>query len=207
MKRAVFIFALAIGVLFAGISLADEGVNEKLAICAKMEDGAKRLECYDSIAMKKEDEKSENAENEKRENWITYEDVNKMDDSKIITLVTRSKEEIYNGTSTVSPRLYIRCRKNKTDAFIVWDSFITDSESTTTVRLDNEKAKKVYGNPSTDNDAVFFNSPINFIKSLYGHKRLLAQVTPYRKFPITAEFDITGIEEAIEPICKECGWK
>ena len=130
-----------------------------------------------------------------------------MDDSKIQTLSKESKDIVYTGIKNVKPMLVIRCEKNKTEAFVIWDTYITDSDSTMTVRIDKEKAKKISGDPSSDSRAVFISNPIKFIKILYGHNNIFVQITPFHGSPIIAEFDIAGIEEAIEPICKECGWK
>lgn len=43
--------------------------------------------------------------------------------------------------------------------------------------------------------------------SLFGNESSLVQVIPYGESPITAEFNISNLEDVIEPLQKACNWK
>jgi type VI secretion system protein VasI len=52
---------------------------------------------------------------------------------------------------------------------------------------------------------VYGGSEVTFIKSLFGERRLALGTTPVDG-PITATFDITGIENAVANVRAACGW-
>ena len=47
---------------------------------------------------------------------------------------------------------------------------------------------------------------VEFIQRLLGADRLVAQITPYNANPIRANFDLAGIDDALAPLRKTCGW-
>lgn len=47
---------------------------------------------------------------------------------------------------------------------------------------------------------------IGFIKELMDADRFVAQVTPYNDNPVTAIFDLTGLNQAVQPLQETCGW-
>lgn len=44
------------------------------------------------------------------------------------------------------------------------------------------------------------------IKDMMGKTEMVVRMTPYSESPFTATFQIAGLEKAIEPLRKECGW-
>ncbi|NEI36335.1 type VI secretion system-associated protein TagO [Rhizobium leguminosarum] len=76
-------------------------------------------------------------------------------------------------------------------------------------RLDAEKQQKRSFTVSTDNQALgpwSGGSALPFLKQLLGRKKLTAQITAYNESPTTVEHDLTGINAAIAPLRKQCGW-
>ncbi|WP_425962120.1 type VI secretion system-associated protein TagO [Rhizobium nepotum] len=62
---------------------------------------------------------------------------------------------------------------------------------------------------STDNKSLGAwdgGRAIPFIKKLILGKTLILQFTPYNESPKMAEFNIAGLDKAIEPLRAQCGW-
>jgi type VI secretion system protein VasI len=76
-------------------------------------------------------------------------------------------------------------------------------------RLDKEKARIVSGDASTDNKALgLWNGgrSIPVIKQMISKSDMIVRMTPYSQNPFTATFKVAGLDKAIEPLRKECGW-
>lgn len=78
-----------------------------------------------------------------------------------------------------------------------------------TYRLDKEKAKTIPMEVSNGHKAIGLwsgSKSIPLIKEMFGHDKMIVQITPYQKGPVTMEFTIKGLEEAIKPLREACGW-
>jgi len=76
-------------------------------------------------------------------------------------------------------------------------------------RVDDKNAGKREFEASTDNSALGLWSgrkSIPFIKSMLAGKEMIFRFTPFGSSPVTARFEIDGLDEAIKPLRKECGW-
>lgn len=109
--------------------------------------------------------------------------------------------------------LFVRCQENTTAIFIATDCHLASGfqgYGKVDVRADDKKATTVSMDASTDNRALgFFNGgkAIPFIqRHLLGGETLRVRFTPFNASPVSAEFDITGIDEAIKPLREQCGW-
>jgi len=47
---------------------------------------------------------------------------------------------------------------------------------------------------------------VPFVKRLLSAKRLLVETTPFGARPVLAEFPVEGLNEAVAPLRKACGW-
>lgn len=103
--------------------------------------------------------------------------------------------------------LILRCKSNKTEAYINWQDYL-GSDAYVTTRIGDQDARNRKWSLSTDSQATFYpgGGDISFIKRLMDSDRLVAQVTPYNESPVTAVFDIRGLEEEIEPLREACNW-
>ncbi len=75
--------------------------------------------------------------------------------------------------------------------------------------LDSGTARTVNGETSTDNRAIGLwrgNRSIPVIKQMFGKSEMVIRMTPYGKSSFTATFDISGHEQAINPLRKACSW-
>lgn len=181
-------------------------LDVELENCSAIKDDKERLECYDNLAPKKNEQTKQ--ESKSYDNWTVTFEKSKIDDSKNVIIFTSSIDDIANkyGKST-KPILVLRCQENENNMYVLWEIFLGTESIPVVERIDKKKAQTSHWGISTDHTASFKRSPIGFIKSLSGAERLLLQLTPYGDNPKTAEFNITGIETIIEPLKNACKWK
>jgi type VI secretion system protein VasI len=178
---------------------------------AAIGDNVNRLSCFDDIAKARKLNKPE-VEVTQKGDWEVTSDTSKIDDSKNVFLRLESDNEFagkYGGLKKAS--LMIACREGKTDMFFTFgDHFMADSGGfgEITARIDKQKATNYSTAASTDNGALglWSGRGIKLIKNLFGKSKLLIVATPFSESPITAEFNVGGIEQAISPLRKESKW-
>ena len=74
------------------------------------------------------------------------------------------------------------------------------------MRLDKGKAKSKSFLRATNGKAIFFKKPIGQIKQMLKAKEMKIKWTPFSANPVIATFNIKGLEDAIKPLRKTCGW-
>jgi type VI secretion system protein VasI len=108
--------------------------------------------------------------------------------------------------------LYLRCKEGVTSVFVVFsDQRLSDDEGHGTVdlRIDNGSPFERDMRVSDGGDALGLwsgSEPIRFIRSLLDAETLVVRVDPMEGGPITAIFEISGIEAAVIPVSEACGW-
>lgn len=108
------------------------------------------------------------------------------------------------GSSTIA--LIVRCRAPITEVFIGWSDYLADNDRVT-LRLDDEEPVERSWPMSTDSTATFYpGNGDTFAKTLLAHEVMVARVTPYNSGPLTATFQLAGIETALAPVREACGW-
>jgi len=184
----------------------DTPIKKEIAKCAGKEGDASRLICYDDLAKSIGVDKPKVITKSKGK-WVVSESKSPIDDSITVTMMLDASDTIINPYGQFTrPTLILRCSENKTNAFISWDMFLGTNNIRVLNRIDKQKAKTRSWYISTDNKAIFAPKNIAFIKSLFGHEKLLQQLTPYGESPKTTSFEIGGLKEAIKPLRKACGW-
>ncbi len=201
------------GILTAGAVFLISGAAYASDIkdCAKTENDLDRLSCYDKISGRTPVNTPVKDVAGKWESKIT---TSKMTDDKNITLFLESEEPINCGWNKGEEIILIlRCQEQKTSMYFNTGCHMTSSDyndyGDVTYRLDNEKARKVEMEESTDNKAIGLWSggkSIPIIKQMLGKNEMVVRMTPYGQSPFTATFKIAGLAEAIEPLRKECKW-
>ena len=81
----------------------------------------------------------------------------------------------------------------------------TDGQ-TARIKLDNNKPYKKWVSGSSDGTALFYNSPITFIKKIMKHKTMIFEAHPYSKISTQTKFNISNLDKVISPLRKECKW-
>jgi type VI secretion system protein VasI len=109
---------------------------------------------------------------------------------------------------TDPPGLVLRCQRGRTDAYIEWRQFFGAASAVeVTVRIGNAEPVTQDWHVSADNTSTLLpGNTMRFIESLFGETRVAARTTPYGDDPVTAEFSITGVENAVANVREACGW-
>ncbi len=169
--------------------------------CSTISNRDSRLNCYDKHFKKS----PRSIASKGKGKWLSSVTTNPVNDSRTVTLylTADSGKSIYGKKAS----LIIRCQSNKTEMFVSFHAFLGMDSAQVTSRVDKRKAMVENWGLSTDKKAAFYpGSPIPEIKRMLNGKAYVAQVTPYSATPITAIFDIKGIDVAIKELRKTCSW-
>jgi type VI secretion system protein VasI len=188
--------------------------NKEVAACAAISGGLDRLACYDKLAAANALDKpaSKPVPADGVGKWQVSRTKNPVDDSETVVLLLTADK----GQSTWGkPILFIaRCRSNATEAYINWNDYLgSDSHDVysdwkyVTIRIGDDKAKEERWGLSTDSEATFAPDWAgDLLKEMAQTDHFLAQITPYNESPITAQFDTTGLANALKPLAEVCHW-
>lgn len=173
--------------------------------CASETNSVTRLSCFDAFA-KANDlapstvETTKNAEGK----WRTSSDKDPLTD-KLIHFAMLEADE---GTGRFGGRigLIVRCKSGRTEAFVNWNTFLGSDGLNVTSRIDKAPASTSYWSISTDHKASFMPQQVATLKKFEGASSYAVHLTPYSESPITAIFDITGANEALKDIRRDCKW-
>ncbi len=188
---------------------ANASVERQVWKCSLIRDRIARLDCFDDLAARVEG-RNEQTVSHKTPGWRTSTEVDPLDDSQNVYMVVKSTDPVETWLEgTVRPGLWLQCVRGKTSGFIYWGFIVGGGKKDVTYRIDSQEPKTA--TLLASDDFVSLSSwdstrVINFIKSIFGKKRLLVQVTPGSEGPVTATFNIRGIETAIQPLRDSCGW-
>lgn len=173
--------------------------------CAGVADDAKRLICYDLIFKIKQT-------NSVSRKWKVSEETSKVDDRKNVFVAVDSLERLEGRFGLKDrARLLFTCREGKTSSYITFGGHFMSSLSggTVTYRVDKRPAGKRRMTESTDHQALGHWSALEaipFARELYGANSLYIQATPHSESPVSAEFPVSGLEEALKPLQAACKW-
>ena len=174
----------------------------QIAECAAVANDIGRLQCYDALAASIGTAPDASVSSDS--NWIVNDKTNPIDDTRTVALLLRSASGTSRGGQPIG--LILRCQSGDTTVFINWSDYL-GSEANVLTRVGTDEAATRRWSLSTDSQATFApGNNIEFIQRLLGADRLVAQVTPYSESPVTAIFDLTGIETALAPLREACGW-
>jgi len=177
-------------------------VASAVARCASIEDDRDRLACYDAILGVRT--ATPPASTTGTGAWVVEEETNPLDDTKssALSLAASSGHSRLNVPVT----LVLRCLSGKTEAYIIWSDYL-GTEAQVTTRIGGEEPRTARWTVSTDHTATFYpGDAVALIKALMMTNRYVAQVTPYSENPVTAVFDLEGIEGAVGVLRETCGW-
>ena len=175
--------------------------------CSSIENDIARLACYDkeAVSSDKISDKQKEIDDLKEEysDWIVNVTESPLNDSKEVTVMRVSNDFEDRRNPAI---LMLRCQRNTTDALVSWGEYIGSDDMRVAYRVDKEEAKNVWWNASSNGKASFIPKGISFIKSLDGKESIYIEAEKYRGGRVSATFDISGIEDAIQPLREACGW-
>lgn len=140
--------------------------------------------------------------------WKTATQKSKLDDSQNVYIALQADEPIqtpYKGM--IYPKMIVRCAENKTSMIISFDTFLSNDDIKVMYRIDKEKARTVWWNVTTDFDSLYVPNPIPLLRKLKDEDQIYIKVTPYGQNPISANFYVHGLFNAIKSVQDACGWK
>ena len=196
---------------FGFFSISTFPVVAEIANCVVIDSDLDRLACYD-----RESGKTPTAEHSAPAGkWGVRIQKSDFEDTTDVFMSIASEDPINCGSirGPEYAHLYVRCSENTTALYITTQCHLTSSEyndyGDVDVRLDSDRSRTISMNASTSNDSLGLWSggkSIPFIKSMLGKDEMLTRFTPYAESPVTARFQISGLDEAITPLRESCGW-
>lgn len=210
MKRLIF----ALAMMPAAQATADP------AECAKMTNDTARLVCYDMTfrgnapAFTAQKPSPQSPPSPKKSKWEINVKKSDFEDTQDVYMSVKSTKPVqcrkYGTAGYVN--LHIRCLENTTSIYFAGDCHLTSGHGgygRVDVRVDERKPTTVSMDESTDNQALGLwrgGSAIPFIKRIISAEKLLLRFTPFGMSPVTAEFNIHGLEAEIGQLRKQCSW-
>lgn len=180
-----------------------EVVNEKMQqtmSCKEITDNSERLKCYDensnfAIEAKASDVAEPNSD---KSNWLINNSVDPITDKTNYMLFNTASDDPDSS-------LAITCKNNETDLVISVKEYLDGETVKITTRIDKLEPIKSYWAVSVSGAIAFNQKPVPFIKNMFGGDKMVFQVSAYSKIK-TVTFNISGLEEAIKDLRKECNW-
>lgn len=193
---------LLIAIISLGL-MAD--IKKEISVCSEKIGELKRLDCYDSIAKKyklvKEIKPQRIMGSGK---WRVDTEINPLNDTKSVFLTITADKGFSKWNKNIT--MTARCMNNKTELYINWGSYLGRKARVTT-RIGKNKSTTKNWTVSTDSKASFYRGKtISLLKMMAKNEKVVFQITPYSENPVTAIFDIRGLNNALVPLSKTCGW-
>jgi type VI secretion system protein VasI len=94
---------------------------------------------------------------------------------------------------------------NVTSSYVDLENSLGSGDIKVTYRIDNGKSvTEIWGISNRHDSVGRWNSgdSIPFIKGLLKKNSIFFEIAPY----ISTRFDVKGLEEAVKPLRKACGW-
>ena len=195
-------FKWGIAIVMAGLGTAQASQE-----CAEISDRNSRLACYDA-------EYRPSINRNTVSQWDTQTERSAIDDSVSVFVSVDSQEPIQGRFSRgkAPARLVMRCVENTTSLLFNFnDNHMTSHQQygEVTLRIDDGRAFTRRMNESTNNRTLGLWSggqSIPVIRDMFGADLLTVRATPFSESPITVQFPISGIEDAVAPLREACNW-
>jgi hypothetical protein len=141
--------------------------------------------------------------------WIFNESKSAFDDSTTIVVSLDAENVVQGFLQTTRPTLILRCRENRTDAYInvgmaANPEYGSDNFSVR-LRFDSQTARREQWSESTSRDALFSRAPIEIARALSQAQTFLFEFTPFDASPAVVRFDVRGLD--IAKLETTCHWK
>jgi hypothetical protein len=184
---------------------------EDLSVCKAIEIDIDRLRCYDSFVNGLEPADSSSGVAEGPANtldldagkWVVENSVDPMSDAATLLAILEADQ---GGNIYRRPALVVRCQKRSSEIFVAWNEYLADN-SDVTVRFGDDKPSTFRWESSADNTATFLPAARKdwFYQTAMSVDRIVMQVSPYNSGPITAVFDVRGMEDMLSDNFDLCG--
>lgn len=205
---------LACAFLSAPARAATE-TEDKIASCAGIINRINRLVCYDELATSLGFVPPDQVNREAQilETYGFWEVTKRRNAAgeNIIYLKNDSVEDVTSRTGIHrTPTLVVKCKSGQTDVYLDWKTRLIPRHSSWAssmslqMQLDAEPKQTVNWELSTDRHALFVPDPVEFIKSMRQHERLVLHISPPHDSAQTIVHDISGLNMVLELLVQNC---
>jgi type VI secretion system protein VasI len=196
--------ALALLMLLA---LAEPAVAyDDLAGCAAIEDGTDRLACYDELAGRNPADSKLTPTTGK---WVTTKMISNLNGRPSVSIMLPAENLPNDGASIYGKsRLIVSCDDRQTNAYVAPQRLMSLSNDGLDVlfRVDDGPEKREIWQVSGDGRKIYQPRPIPWIKALMAAAKLDVKIIIYGRDNLPFTFDVRGLELAVDPVRKLCGW-
>lgn len=205
-RHLIFIFSIIIANSSVYCADLDGDMNKCLSIAAN----DVRLDCYDNLA--KSISVPVAGLDSSRGKWVHRVERDPMTDFEVSSWRLPAEGDVPGlGGSGVRPILVVQCNNNETELYVDWRRFIAgggvNGDVTITYRVDSHPANKTVWGLSTNREGTFSRNAILSTRVMMSGKNLLISTVPYGDNPISVNFNIDGINQALADVAKRCGWQ
>lgn len=142
--------------------------------------------------------------------WRETTDISALDGTKNYTAAAESVIQYKSDGTLENPNtwggtLILRCSAGKLSAYINWAPYIGGDRTNVTWRLDDGKIWNQTWDISSDGMATFSPTPLDFMADLEKSRKLVVEITPYRKVTGNSVFDVRGADVIVPRIKSACG--
>ena len=142
--------------------------------------------------------------------WVINEEPAAIDDSPIVIAINYSAYDARSFGGTTA--LIAQCREGETSIVFVQDDYLMSAirrnSFDITYRIDSAPAQSTRWNELTSNRGagLFGSGSEGFLRDLYNAEDFFIRLTDGNGQRHDAEFDLAGIQDAIEAVAGACGW-
>jgi type VI secretion system protein VasI len=177
--------------------------------CAGIASDADRLACFDEIAGEQANDAASPAPVVVAGGrWVLSQETNA--DGVRFVVVSLDATPDPNDQFGVRISLVARCSGGVTEAFVNWSYGLRFGNETqpVTLKIGAAKSARQIWALSVDGRSTFLpGSAVAFLKKLASTDKLTVQTKPRNNdTPLTANFDLTGMSEALKPLASACAW-
>ena len=131
--------------------------------------------------------------------------------AKSVAFELEAGNRIAAWMNSVRPVLVVRCLDGKTDAFVFTETAARiepqDDNHTVALAFGAESAVTERWPDSENHDALFAPNGETFARRLATERVLRFGFTPHNAPPVTASFDLAGVDTAVRAVGAACKWK
>lgn len=204
----------SIGVFLPGSAMAsNEDVISDVRACAAISQPSGRLECFDLLIGKHGLNAPVPPSSQASGAWSVSVDKSPIDDSKLMS-ATLVASKVAGGSGIGNPTAYlnVRCREAHLNLYFGTSAFMGSSDPLAVlIRIGSQVARQDRWTPSSDGRAVGLwdgdkTRAVSLVNQLISSEppSLVLRSDVFHGAPITAQFDVSGAKEALEPILALC---
>ncbi len=220
-KKRFFLATLAFMLAFPFFCAFAADTEEKFDLknevrkCAEIVGRIERLICFDEASKKAGFMTVEQAAREEKivEKYGFWEVTRRKTTTgeEVMYLKNNAAEDVklQSGMKRL-PTFVIMCKHGRTDAYLDWKSRLSPyylggfSKIQVVFQLDAGERRLTTWELSTDRQAAFIPEPMDFIKDLRKHEKLILQITPMHELAQTILFDVSGLEKVLDILVENC---